>query len=286
MIFKGQPGKTIFTCKILTVKIPTYENGITMDRTIGTSTALVMHVYFGTVDTTIVTLNYEYTVGRTYLIYGSGDGKTFGCGGVCDNWTKEVDDYPNSTYDLVLLKQFSDIFTQKKSGNFSFKNAEGLVVAEGSYRKGKPVNIWKHYYDNRVIKAIYDVKKNSTSQYFINGFIKEKITLKGNTTMVEQYSGTINMRLEHKFSETKIGNMVVFQSYDYYANGNLKSISGSFTTDTSNGKTGKYEEYYENGNLKLKGQYDQDKRIGIWKWYNENGHFNTEFDYKDGMRSE
>lgn len=36
-------------------------------------------------------------------------------------------------------------------------------------------------------------------------------------------------------------------------------------------KDGKYREYHENGELKIKGSYDDGKKIGIWKYYDSSG---------------
>jgi hypothetical protein len=32
----------------------------------------------------------------------------------------------------------------------------------------------------------------------------------------------------------------------------------------------------------LTGEYKMSKRVGLWKWYNEDGSFYAEFDYRDG----
>ena len=40
--------------------------------------------------------------------------------------------------------------------------------------------------------------------------------------------------------------------------------------------------YYENGQLKLKGNYKDDKRNGFWEYYDENGRLTKRENYKDG----
>ena len=79
--------------------------------------------------------------------------------------------------------------------------------------------------------------------------------------------------------------------YEYFSNGNLKLhesqvniISGNSTT--SDGKTGKYIDGYENGKYRLVGQHHKNRRVGLWTWYNEDGTFFTEFDYKDGSSNQ
>jgi hypothetical protein len=224
ILFQGQPG-TIFTCKVLTFSRPTNPNNIQDFRSDGsidgTATAEIITVYFGKVDTNIVTLRAgsNLTVGLTYLIYTSGSGRVFGFGGNCDRRSKQVTDIPETINELLILKQFSDIFKNKTSGRFTFTNSKNIIVAKGKFKQGKPIKTWQHYYDNGNIK-------NLSTQVNIN-----------------------------------------------------RKDGGSYST----GKSGEYKEYYENGNLKLQGNYKTGKRIGLWRWYHENGDFKTEFDYKDGV---
>ena len=97
MLFQGKAG-TIFTCKVLTFSTPTYPDNIIVsssDGSIdGTAIVEIITVYFGNVDTNIVTLRAGsyMTVGMTYLIYTGGSGRIFGFGGNCDRWSKQVKD--------------------------------------------------------------------------------------------------------------------------------------------------------------------------------------------------
>lgn len=293
ILFQGKAG-TIFTCKVLTFSTPTYPDNIIVhssDGSIdGTATAEIVTVYFGKVDTNIVTLRAGsyLTVGKTYLIYTGGSGKIFGFGGNCDRWSKQVTDNPATTNELLILKQFSDIFKNKTSGHFTFTNSKNIVLAKGQFKKGKAFKIWQHFYDNGKIKAEFDLTKNITSQYSANGFIKSRSTVNGNIGYYEQFSDKVNGQLTFTDREVKNDTGLVMTVSEYYDNGNIKNLSSQVNINSkgggsnSTGKTGEYKEFYENGNLKLQGQYKVNKRIGLWKWYHENGEFNTEFDYKDG----
>jgi hypothetical protein len=138
--FQGKAG-TIFTCKVLTFSTPTSPDNIIVRSSggsiDGTATAEIVTVYFGNVDTNIVTLRAGsyLTVGKTYLIYTGGSGRDFGFGGNCDRWSKQVTDNPATTNELSILKQFSDIFKNKTSGQFTFTNSKNIVVAIGQYKK-------------------------------------------------------------------------------------------------------------------------------------------------------
>lgn len=290
MLFKGNPG-TIFTCHVLTMTTPKSTGHIVTSSCgggiDGTATVEILEFYFGKVDTNIVMLKTGsyLTVGKTYLIYGYGSGRSFGCGGSCDRWTKQVTDNPTATNELQILKQFADIFKIKSSGQFTFTNTKNVVLAKGHFKKGKAIKIWQHFYESGIIKAEYDLRKNITSQFTSNGLIKSKSTINKNVGIYEQYSDKVSGLLAYKFIEREMENEMIMEHFEYFPNGKMKLLSSAVyinNKSNSTGKTGDYKEYYENGNLKLQGQYKTNRRIGLWKWYNENGEFNAEFDYKEG----
>ena len=282
----------------MTTPKSTTINGLTVemeseDGIDGTATAEIVQVYFGKIDTKIITLKTGsfLTIGKTYLIYTSGNGKLFWCGGNCDKWTKKITDNPDSTYEVKLIKQFCDIFTNKKTGKYSFTNSKGVVIAEGQYKEGEPIKVWKHYYDSGIIKAVYDLKNNIISQYSAKGFIKEKTNIDKKVSIYEQYSAKVNGQLKRKDIETKNDTGFIDMTYEHFDNGNLQKVSSQIIINVKNGVTtagltGIYEEYYENGTLYLKGQYDHNKKVGIWNWYKEDGKFDKEFDYKDGTNEQ
>ena len=43
-------------------------------------------------------------------------------------------------------------------------------------------------------------------------------------------------------------------------------------------------EHFNNGKLKLEGEYENRKKIGIWFEYNENGSLKNEYEYIKGKR--
>lgn len=297
MLFQGSSG-TIFTCKILTFSTPKYSDNNQVERSDGsidgTATAEIIEVYFGKVDTIVVTLRAGsyLTVGKIYLIYTEGSGRVFGFGGYCDKWTKQVIDNPNTTNELLILKTFSDIFKNKTSGQFTFTNANNIFLAEGKFEKGTPIKTWKHYYDNGTIKAEFDLDKNVTLQYSDNGFINFKSIVNKNIGIYERYSNQVNGLLTCTFTQVKNDTGMVMTVSEYFDNGNIKNLLSQVNINTkdggmtSAGKTSDYKEYFENGKVKLTGQYWNDKRIGLWKWFEEDGTFKTQFDYKDGMTNQ
>ncbi|MBN2610617.1 MAG: DUF3352 domain-containing protein [Bacteroidales bacterium] len=66
---------------------------------------------------------------------------------------------------------------------------------------------------------------------------------------------------------------------EFFDNGNLK-----ISVELKNGlKHGNFREYYEDGNVKLRGKYKQDMMDGTWKLYNEEGNLLETREYKDGV---
>ena len=49
---------------------------------------------------------------------------------------------------------------------------------------------------------------------------------------------------------------------------------------------GLWEEYYDNGQLRWKGNWEDGKSEGLWEWYNEDGSIDTENTgtYKYGVK--
>lgn len=287
-LFQGNGG-TIFTCKVLTFSTPKYPDGIQMqssDGSIdGTATAEIVEVYFGKVDTTIITLRAGsyLKIGKTYLIYTSGSGRVFGFGGNCDRWTKQVADIPDSAYEVRLVKQFADIIKNKQTGNFVFKSQSGVVMATGKYKKGVAIGLWQHFNDKGIIKVSFDIKKNITSHYFSNGFIKSKQSGHDNIKIYESFIATVNGQLQRKEIDTiKSKSLTINTFFEYSTNGILKKMHGQSNLNGSGGFVNAYEEYFDNGNLQVHGQYSNNKRVGLWKWYNQDGTFQVEYDYKIG----
>ncbi len=291
LLFKGSPG-TIFTCNVLTMTVPKSKDNIETNfacggRIDGTATVEIFKIYFGKVDTNIITLKTGsyLKVGSTYLIYGYGSGRSISCGGSCDRRTKEVSGNPAVKNELQILKQFSDIFKNKSTGAFTFTNSKNGILAKGQFKNGMAINIWHHFYENGNIKSEYNLAKNIASQFSSNGFIKSKTTINKNIGIYEQFSDKVRGKIAYKSIEVDTGKEMIMENSEYYSNGNLKTLSSAAyinNKSTSTGKTGEYEEYYENGQLKLKGQYQTNKRVGLWKWYAVTGKFNTQFDYKNG----
>jgi antitoxin component YwqK of YwqJK toxin-antitoxin module len=297
---------TIFTCRIIYME----DNAIWEESQM---TAIVTEIFFGTVDRDTVILSVykgnniyqdgssdgiayptvkKDTIIRTdikenmqVLIYSDKSGHKFFYGGMNFNkWSKGVNNSPEVQNELNLLRQFSSIFKEKKSGIFTFYNSKNIIIATGEYKKGVAKGHWKHFTDNGIIKTEIDFKEGIMNSYTKNGNLNYGTKSYKDSSISYMYTEGV---LYAKVVAIDKDTITISTGYSYYPNGKIKDISSVIHNKKSLisytlVRTGKYFEYYENGNLKVSGRLDKDKRVGLWKWYKENGDFNSEFDYKDG----
>ena len=74
-----------------------------------------------------------------------------------------------------------------------------------------------------------------------------------------------------------------------YDNGHIMDKTTQLDVYAKNGRElsgmgyhGSYQEFYLNGKVKLNALYLFNRRVGCWTWYNTDGKFWAEWDYKDG----
>lgn len=294
MLFQNKAG-TIFSCKILTMTTPKYDNDINAVSSCGggidgTATAEIIAVFFGKVDTSIITLKTgsNLLIGKSYIIYTTGDGVVFSCGGSCDNRTHQIANSAEDISELKILNQFSDIYKNNKSGKYIFLSSTKKVLATGEFKKGIPVKTWNHYFASGILKTQYDLKFKQTKFYSASGLIiADNIEYKDSSVNLS-YSNLVKGQLNYRWVTIKNNNGFITTMYEYYPNSNLKLCESTVYIEvrgggtTTDGKTGKYIEGYENGKVKVTGELNKSKRLGLWKWYNDDGSFYAEFDYKDG----
>jgi len=262
LLFNDYKG-TIFSCRILSFYNAYDEDySISSEGIVGFATAEIIEVYFGKVDTNIVKLNTGsyLTVGASYLIFTYGNGHVFSFGGNCDNWSTEINNSPKILNELDIIKQFSNIYKKYLSGKFTFRNSKDIIVAEGKYKKGKAIKLWRHYYDSGIIKAEFDLSKNIVLQYYSNGFIKTKEISNKKSLIFESYCVLLKGEMVLKIIEIKDKSGKVISSINWNC----------------------IHAHYPNGKLKYTGQLENGKCVGVWKWFNENGELTDEYNSEDG----
>ncbi|NLL27970.1 MAG: toxin-antitoxin system YwqK family antitoxin [Bacteroidales bacterium] len=85
-----------------------------------------------------------------------------------------------------------------------------------------------------------------------------------------------------KFYRIDLKTEVGFIRTDYFASNNQVQMTGKYLSLNPEIKTGEFNWYYENGSLKHKGEYTDDKEIGTHKWYFDNGKIEAIENYSDG----
>ena len=275
---------TVFSCKVLTSYTDKDGNYI--------STAHVIEVYLGKVDTTDIiissgnsnssTLGWSLKAGGTYLFFAGGKGNYFGCCSICDRWTRQIPDNPDSSDEVHIIRQFADIFAKKRSGVFVFTIRNGDTLAEGHYKKGIACGDWKHFYSAGKMKSIINLEKKSYVEYFQNGVINIKQTFQKNVTVTEKYSERYGLITYKGIDSVTSANQVIKISFDYYDNGVLKEMHRLYNRKATGESINYFEEYHPNGTLHIRGQTTGPKRIELWTWYAPNGSLYAEYDYMDG----
>ena len=156
---------------------------------------------------------------------------------------------------------------------------------------------WKAFYPDGKKKGeqLFEGAKRSTIYYYQNGQIKKKdvsvlgLDLKRPFDYVYVYSENFceDGSLKWKDSVNVSG---VRTTVSYHCNHNKKI---QYTHNDAN-NFGKYQEWYENGQLKMDGQYNEtvsndsltyfgaSKEQGTWKYYNEEGKLVKEEIYSNG----
>ena len=124
-------------------------------------------------------------------------------------------------------------------------NQEGEIIAIYKYNKG---NL---YYQ----KTRYDEEDTYVEW---QGFP----LIKGSVKKTYSRTGNLQQTLD-------ILDPLKFKLTEYYINGQLKK---EYTfSPFLNEMYDDYIEYYDNGNIKMKGQLEFNSRVGEWKWFNKKG---------------
>lgn len=217
--------------------------------------------------------------------------------------------------EIEILKTFNNIFNEKKSGHFIFKDDKGNLLARGNYKKGKLSGVWKNYDSKGSLVSWEDFRQDVYKSYYINGNVKEKIKKYKDSTVTEYYNNNSKSELSAKTVTIKndSGHSAIIYDYDkngsiqskhgeltveklrttakmtrynglyyeFYPNGNIKTIS-EYKFHPEDYRCGIYKEYYPTGNIKLDAHIFNARRVACWTWYNKDGTFWAEWDYKDG----
>ncbi len=200
---------------------------------------------------------------------------------------KEIGNYDNNGKKIEEWKWYYENGKIKKRGFFNskskrigkwewfFKNGK-LEELKTYTQDSKPINIWVEYYENGKEYSIANFNKNTYTIFSDDG---ETVLGKGafkdgephGKWMYYYKDGDIRGEINYDEGELK---------GEYYFQNNEKKIDKKYTHLSDSTYTGSYIEYYKNGNLKFKREYDvKGKPIGAWESYFENGKIKAKKEY-------
>ena len=191
--------------------------------------------------------------------------------------------------EIETLKKFASIFKCKKSGHFIFKDYNNNIMAEGKYKKGKPNGVWKNFNEKGVLISLESFKKNVYKTYYLNGNLSSTITTYKDSTVTENYVNKPILQFSYKIVTVKNDSGYCEINSTFNKEGCIINKRTTLAVYGKNGRDiygkglhGNCQDFYLNGQLKLNAQYLLHRRVGCWTWYNEDGTFWAEWDYKDG----
>ncbi len=223
-------------------------------------------------------------------------------------------------YDNNREKSVVKYKDDKRIGMFVEFYSDGTKKMEGEYGESKAdINrsrkegTWVEWYENgakrREVSYIKGRREGKSSEWYANGQKKLETTyaysgrkesmFHGLTTEwhengQEKYSGLYDMgRRMGEWKEYNEEGIVMLKAYydkaklsgrvtTFYPNGQKES-EGEYKMTRIQKKTGAWEEWYENGNVKFKGNFVNGERKGAIYEYYENGQLSREAFYDDDI---
>lgn len=180
----------------------------------------------------------------------------------------------------------------KKDGIDKYFNSNGTLETIGSYSNGYHVGEWQHYHKNGHLSRL---------QYFVDSLSSKELKV------ISKYENTIAalyfpMGTWKEWDEkgNLISETIYNDSYeiemeiDYYPSGAKKAethfqgFHQGFCSQNPNYfiRNGLYQEWHENGALKTKGNWKNNKKKGQWTYWSANGDIEKTEVYKNGELTE
>ncbi len=235
---------TIFSCTILSSTESELEYV--------THKVRVNEVFIGTVKDTLVKINGGnarqknhigqvlkdrgrlLTVGSQLLFYGTAE--NYMCCTECDKWNKEINNTNSSKEEIKIIKQFAEIYNKRISGKFKFYWHETILIASGSFKKGVPVGVWNHYYNDGKLKTQADF-----TQEYETSFEKEKPNIWKYDEKKKLYKAIVD-------NKNRVGtDEIIWKQYhDYLVGKDTTFILKAFGRPNFDDKKNKRYLYFEN----------------------------------------
>lgn len=223
---------------------------------------------------------------------------------------------------LVNTFLFSDAVAQDPidpNGYNKFYYANGFLSSEGWMRDGKPDGYWKTYYETGGLKSEgnrKDFQLDSIWTFYTEGGLLEltityaddkkngeEIFYSEAGNPIEEFTNVNNLRQGEGFfyyesgelyrQVTFVDNLEQGKGFEYakdgriitflnYEKGYIRSIEKVNRLNKRGQRKGFWVEYWPNGNLKEEGNWTNDVRNGLFKFYKKNGELDKIEVYRGG----
>lgn len=202
---------------------------------------------------------------------------------------------------LVVLPML--FFVSKAIGQINQKDKQGkkqgvwqknypkssALEYKGQFKNDKPVGVFTYYYPSTKVKAVIKHGENTSRSeayfYHENGVLMSF----GIYQNMKKDSVWLNFgpsgRISYK--ETYKNDVLDGLKTVYFISENLEDRSSKISALSmyKAGKlNGEFKEYFDSGQVKTTGTFQEDKKVGIWEQFHPNGKKMSLTRYKDGQR--
>ncbi|MDD3740073.1 MAG: toxin-antitoxin system YwqK family antitoxin [Bacteroidales bacterium] len=129
---------------------------------------------------------------------------------------------------------------------------------------------------NNYVRALWEPDDISLTEEHWERYKFDTSKIVGNTLIVFNIEGAIE-NLAYYYNKNHLKSV-----YTFFENGVLQRFQ---EFDSISGVTGKYLEYYKNGDIHIQGNYLNGKRVGLRTYYFESGAIKKEIFYKNGKKN-
>jgi len=171
----------------------------------------------------------------------------------------------------------------RKQGRWKKTDKEGQIVYDGQFKDGIPWGTFRYYYTDgklKTISALSDGGNTARTVSFANNGLKiaeGKYFSEKKDSIWRYYSDHDGILLSEESYTSGIKNGL---SKTFFPNGKLAELIHY----RQGKKDGEWVQYFDDGQLKLKGYFVSDEKEGIFTGYYPGGKKNFSGSYKEGHR--
>jgi antitoxin component YwqK of YwqJK toxin-antitoxin module len=184
------------------------------------------------------------------------------------------DGYWKTYFESGIIKSEGNRKNFELDSIWTFYNDTGKVVLQINYLLGKKNGLRITYHEDERVEENFvdDLKQGQTTYFYNNGKIRQVVF----------YVDGLEEGIAKEFSKAD-GRVI---KLIYYKKGFISDIENINRMDGSGLKQGVWKYFYENGKVKLEGEYKNGVEHGYFKEYTEDGNLVLTSKYIDGVLQE